>query len=79
MMSETNFLNIMNDIRELKRVTDTRPKMIKVNQKWLNSMLDEGFIERSIETARADSFYGIPLKVDNTIPTYELVKESYIK
>ena len=79
MMSETNFNNIMKDLRELKRVTDTRPKMIKVNEKWLNSMLKEGFIERDIKTALADSFYGIPLKVDNTIQTYEFVKENYIK
>jgi hypothetical protein len=65
-------IKIMNDIEVKYRKTMTQPTKVKVNENWLQKQLDDELIVKT-EGKPMNSFVGIPIKIDNSIDTFELV------
>ncbi|WP_257064319.1 hypothetical protein [Priestia megaterium] len=61
-------IDAMNRCFEIAR---SRPVGIKVNEKWLEKQIESNAI--LMEESKQNSFVGLPVRIDNTIQTYEFI------
>lgn len=62
--------SIVGDIT--KQAKQARPKLIKMNEDYLNKIINEHPFKRDIDKDKA-RLMGIPVEIDNTTESYQLI------
>lgn len=60
-------------VRSLREIEYNKPIRVKVNELWLNEQLGDVIMIEDQKTKGINSFYGLPLEIDNRIQTFEFV------
>jgi hypothetical protein len=72
-MVTMNFSEIARMLNKVYEETKHMPVAIKVNEKWLEKMMQQSFILRQEGYDPLSSLTGLPVQYDNSINTYEFV------
>ena len=68
-----NFTEITKMMNKVYEETKHLPVAIKINEKWLEKMMQQSFVLRQEGVNPLSSLTGLPVKIDNSINTYEFV------
>jgi hypothetical protein len=68
-----DFTQIVKQMNEIHEKTKQLPVAVKVNEQWLETMMQQNFILRKQGENPLGSFTGLPVHYDNTISTFEFV------
>jgi hypothetical protein len=68
-----NFTEIAKMLNEVYEETKRLPVAIKINEYWLERMMQQSFILRQEGVNPLTNLTGLPVQIDNSINTYEFV------
>ncbi|AUO14813.1 hypothetical protein [Priestia megaterium] len=60
-------------VRNLRKIHSNKPIRVKVNESWLNEQLGDVIMIEDPKIKGINSFYGLPLEIDNRIQMFEFV------